>query len=244
MIIPALDLLKGRVVRLRQGDYNRTEFFPVSPLQRIRAYARAGAQFLHLVDLEGARDPARRQRALIAAILKNSPIPVETGGGIRSSFDVCNLLSMGAARVVVGSAAVQHPEQVRGWIRRFGAERFTLALDVKLEEGNPMVAVHGWTRSSGITLQQALRPYLGCGIRHVLVTDISRDGMMQGSNTALYRVLAKAYPALDIIASGGISSLEDLKAAAAAGASSVVLGRALLEGRFSVEEALKCWPDA
>ena len=185
----------------------------------------------------------KRQRALIAQLVRSSPLPIETGGGIRSDFDIENLLSLGVARVVVGSAAVSSPELVRGWLRRFGAEHFVLALDVNLKDGLPFVATHGWMKDSGITLDSVLKGFLPYGIKHILVTDISRDGMMQGANCTLYEHLAKCYPSLDIIASGGISSLDDIRAVAKAGASAVA-GRALLEGRFSVEEAVACWPNA
>lgn len=244
MIIPALDLLNGHVVRLKQGDYSRTTFFDVDPIKRILDAANQGAGFIHIVDLEGARDPLKRQRALIEQIVRSSPLPIETGGGIRSDFDVENLLKLGVARVVIGSVAVSSPELVRGWIRRFGADRFTLALDVNLKDDVPLVATHGWLKNSGLSLDKVLGPYLAFGIEHVLVTDISRDGMMRGANNSLYAKLAAKYPDLDIIASGGISSLDDIRTVAKAGATSVVLGRALLEGRFSVEEAVECWPNA
>ena len=244
MIIPALDLLGGRVVRLRQGDYARTTVFDLDPVSRILNYAQDGAPFIHLVDLEGARDPMRRQRALIAQITRSCPVPVETGGGIRSDFDIENLLNLGIERVVVGSAAVTAPEKALGWIRRFGPDRFTLALDVRITDGVPYVAVHGWLETSKTTIDQALAPYLAYGVEHVLVTDISRDGMLSGANNALYQELSRRYHGLDIIASGGISSTDDIRAVLKAGASSVVLGRALLEGRFTVEEALRCSQNA
>lgn len=244
MIIPALDLLGGKIVRLKQGDYSRTTYFDADPVKKILDAANQGAQLIHIVDLEGARDPMKRQRALISQLVRSSPLPIETGGGIRSDFDIENLLSLGVARVVVGSAAVSSPELVRGWLRRFGAEHFVLALDVNLKDGLPFVATHGWMKDSGITLDSVLKGFLPYGIKHILVTDISRDGMMQGANCALYGHLSKRYPSLDIIASGGISSLDDIRAVAKAGATSAVAGRALLEGRFSVEEAVACWPNA
>ncbi|MDY6322025.1 MAG: 1-(5-phosphoribosyl)-5-[(5-phosphoribosylamino)methylideneamino]imidazole-4-carboxamide isomerase [Succinivibrio sp.] len=244
MIIPALDLLNGRVVRLQQGDYARTTIFEADPVKKILDAAAQGAQFIHLVDLEGARAPEKRQLALIAQIVRSSPLPVETGGGIRSDFDVKNLLDLGVERVVVGSCAVTKPDMVAAWLCRFGPERFTLALDVRLEDGVPYVATHGWLETSKLTLDRALRHFLPYGIEHVLVTDISRDGMLSGANNALYQELSRRYHGLDIIASGGISSTDDIRAVLKAGASSVVLGRALLEGRFTVEEALRCSQNA
>jgi len=244
VIIPALDLSGGHVVRLKQGDYSRKTIFNVDPISRISAMASAGAQYIHIVDLDGAKDPVKRQHALIKAIVKSSPVPIETGGGIRSVSDIKNLLDIGVDRVVVGSAAVYHPELVRGWVQKFGAQRFTLALDVRLIDGIPYVATHGWLKTSEITLDMVLRNFLPYDIEHILVTDISKDGMMQGANNSLYAALAEKYPQLDIIASGGISSLDDIRKVARAGARSVVLGRSLLEGRFTVQEALKCWQNA
>ena len=159
-------------------------------------------------------------------------------------IDIENLLNLGVERVVVGSVAVKNPELVRGWLNMYGPEHFTLALDVRLVDGVPYVATHGWLKTSNTTLDQVLRHYLPYHIEHVLVTDISKDGMMSGANNSLYAQLYAKYPDLDIIASGGISSLDDVKAVARAGAHSVVLGRSLLEGKFTVEEAVKCWQNA
>ena len=244
MIIPALDLLYGNVVRLQQGDYNRRTVFNVDPVHKIIEASAQGAKLIHIVDLQGARDPVLRQRALISRIVKCSPVPIQTGGGIRSAYDIENLLNLGVKRVVVGSVAVNEPHMVRSYLKNFGPEHFTLALDVRIENGVPYVATHGWLKTSDKTLDSVLRHYLPYTLKHLLVTDISRDGMLKGCNNNLYASLAKKYPNLDIIASGGISSIDDIKAVSASGATSVVLGRALLEGRFTVEEAIKCWPNA
>ncbi|MCR5536875.1 MAG: 1-(5-phosphoribosyl)-5-[(5-phosphoribosylamino)methylideneamino]imidazole-4-carboxamide isomerase [Succinivibrio sp.] len=244
MIIPALDLSGGQVVRLRQGDYAQKTVFDIDPVQRVVQSAKAGAELIHLVDLDGAKDPQQRQRALIATLVKACPIPLQTGGGIRSAFDVENLLELGVARVVIGSTAVTHPELVRGWLQKFGPEHFTLALDVRVQDGKAFVATHGWVKTSGTTLEEVLQHFIPFGVAHLLVTDISKDGMLQGANNSLYARLAKAYPQLELIASGGISSLDDIRAVKQAGATSVVLGRALLEGRFTLEEALACWQNA
>ena len=244
LVIPAIDLKDGQAVRLFKGDYNQKTVYSDHPEELAQTFEKAGAIYLHVVDLDGAKDPIYRQRALISKIVKASPLPIQTGGGIRSAFDIENLLNLGVERVVVGSVAVKHPELVRGWLNYFGPEHFTLALDVRLNDGVPYVATHGWLKTSNTTLDQILRHYLPYHIEHVLVTDISRDGMMKGANNNLYAQLYKKYPDLDIIASGGISSLADIEAVAKAGAHSVVLGRSLLEGKFSVEEAVKCWQNA
>lgn len=244
MIIPAIDLMHGRVVRLRQGDFSRSTVFDVDPLTRIRQAWLGGASMMHLVDLDGARNPRHRQIALIRALTRASPLPIQTGGGVRSWSDVRSLLDAGVARVVIGSHALLHPELVRGWLRHFSPERITLACDVSIRDGVPCIATHGWQRISDVPAAQLLRRYLPCGLRHVLITDIARDGMMQGANQELYRSLARTFPQLDIIASGGIASLEDIRSTARSGAAAVVLGRALLEGRFTVREAIRCWQSA
>ena len=153
MIIPALDLLYGNVVRLQQGDYNRRTVFNVDPVHKIIEASAQGAKLIHIVDLQGARDPVLRQRALISRIVKCSPVPIQTGGGIRSAYDIENLLNLGVKRVVVGSVAVNEPHMVRSYLKNFGPEHFTLALDVRIENGVPYVATHGWLKTSDKTLE-------------------------------------------------------------------------------------------
>lgn len=244
MIIPAIDLVNGQVVRLKQGDFNQKTVFALDPLQRIEEAYAGGARLMHIVDLDGAKDPARRQLETIAKLVKNSPLPIQTGGGIRTEDDVRKLLDIGVERVVIGSAAVKNPDFVLKLMQEYGPEHITLAPDVKIVDGTAYVATHGWLNLTDLSIDKVLSWFLPAGLRHVLVTDISKDGMMQGPNVELYRTLAKAYTDLDIIASGGISCLEDIAAVARAGAKSVVLGRALLEGKFTVQEAVTCWQNA
>ncbi len=244
MIIPAIDLIDGKVVRLQQGDFARRTEFSFDPLERIKDAAAGGAQLMHIVDLDGAKDPAKRQLSLIAKLVKASPLPIQTGGGIRTEADVKSLLDLGVERVVVGSAAIRDPAFGCHLLDAYGPEHITPALDVSIIDSVPYAAVHGWQERSQHTLYELIELFLPHGLKHVLITDISRDGMMAGTNTALYHDCHEKYPSLDIIASGGISSLEDVAAAARAGAGSVILGRALLEGRFSVKEAAACWQNA
>ena len=225
MIIPAIDLIDGRVVRL--------------PLERLQAYEAAGAKLLHIVDLTGAKDPAKRQIPLLRHLLSNLSVPVQTGGGVRSKEDVRALLDAGATRVVVGSTAVRCTEEVLRWMKTFGAERIVLALDVRIDAaGRRNIAVSGWQEDSGVVIEDLIRVFEPAGLRHVLTTDIS------GSNAALYADLSKAFPAIGFQASGGIGGLDDIRAVSTTGASGVIVGRALLEGRFTVEEAIECWPNA
>ena len=243
MIIPAIDLLDGRVVRLRQGDFQATTDYGDEAVKRLTDYAEAGAPRLHLVDLTGAKNPAARQLPLIRRIVDALPakVQLQTGGGIRTRDDVKALLDAGVTAVVVGSQAVKAPDVVRQWFTEFGPERIVLALDVRVSDsGSARVATAGWQETSGALIDDVVKMYLPCGLKHVLCTDIARDGMMTGPSVDLYARLAKAFPQVAWQASGGIASLADVRAAENAGAAGVIVGRALLENRFTVKEALSC----
>lgn len=242
MIIPALDLIDGKVVRLHQGDYGQQRDYGSDPLPRLQDYQRQGAQVLHLVDLTGAKDPAARQIPLLQKLLAGVTIPVQVGGGIRSKQDVAALLDAGATRVVVGSTAVKQPEEVQQWFNEFGAESIVLALDVRIDAANRKeVAISGWQEAAGVTLEQVIDQYLPFGLKHVLCTDISRDGTLSGSNVELYKEVTTRYPQIAFQSSGGIGSLADIAALRGCGVQGVIVGRALLEGKFSVTEAISCW---
>lgn len=244
MIIPAIDLIDGCVVRLHQGDYGARRDYGEDPLARLQRYQASGAQLLHIVDLTGAKDPKARQIPLLRELLGNLSIPVQTGGGIRSADDVRSLLDAGAARVVVGSAAVKRTDEVAGWMKTFGADKLVLALDVRINKaGNAEVAVSGWKENSGVLMDDLIRAFEPAGLRYVLTTDISKDGTLAGPNTALYAKLAQTFPNIDFQASGGIGSLDDIRAVSHTGAAGVIVGRALLEGKFTLEEAIECWPN-
>lgn len=244
MIIPAIDLIDGCVVRLHQGDYGARRDYGEDPLARLQRYQASGAQLLHIVDLTGAKDPKARQIPLLRELLSGLSIPVQTGGGIRSADDVRSLLDAGAARVVVGSAAVKRTDEVAGWMKTFGADKLVLALDVRINKaGNAEVAVSGWQENSGVLMDDLIRAFEPAGLRYVLTTDISKDGTLAGPNTALYAKLAQTFPNIDFQASGGIGSLDDIRAVSHTGAAGVIVGRALLEGKFTLEEAIECWPN-
>ena len=244
MIIPAIDLIDGCVVRLHQGNYGARRDYGEDPLVRLQRYQASGAQLLHIVDLTGAKDPKARQIPLLRELLGSLSIPVQTGGGIRSADDVHSLLDAGAARVVVGSAAVKRTDEVAGWMKIFGADKLVLALDVRINKaGNAEVAVSGWQENSGVLMDDLIRAFEPSGLRYVLTTDISKDGTLAGPNTALYAKLAQTFPNIDFQASGGIGSLDDIRAVSHTGAAGVIVGRALLEGKFTLEEAIECWPN-
>ncbi|GGD34768.1 1-(5-phosphoribosyl)-5-[(5-phosphoribosylamino) methylideneamino] imidazole-4-carboxamide isomerase [Franconibacter daqui] len=242
MIIPALDLIDGKVVRLHQGDYGQQRDYGSDPLPRLQDYEAQGAQVLHLVDLTGAKDPAKRQIPLLQKLLAGVSVPVQVGGGVRMEEDVAALLEAGASRVVVGSTAVKSPETVQQWFKRFGADALVLALDVRIDEaGRKQVAVSGWQENSGVTLEALVESYLPFGLKHVLCTDISRDGTLSGSNVALYEEVCARYPQVAFQSSGGIGELNDIRALRGTGVQGVIVGRALLEGKFTVTEAIQCW---
>ncbi|WP_025903432.1 MULTISPECIES: 1-(5-phosphoribosyl)-5-[(5-phosphoribosylamino)methylideneamino]imidazole-4-carboxamide isomerase [Tatumella] len=242
MIIPALDLIEGKVVRLHQGDYAQQRDYGNDPLPRLQAYQQEGAQVLHLVDLTGAKDPAARQIPLLKTLLAGVSVPVQVGGGIRSREDVAALLGAGAARVVVGSTAVKQPEEVRQWFAEFGPDAIVLALDIRIDEQQRKeVAISGWQEAAGVTLEQVIEDYQSVGLKHVLCTDISRDGTLAGSNVELYQEITAQYPEIAFQSSGGIGSLEDIAALRDSGVRGVIVGRALLEGKFTVTEAIACW---
>ena len=236
-VIPAIDLRGGRVVRLAQGDYARQTLYEHEPRALAQAYAAAGARWLHLVDLDGAREGGLANLTVIEAIAR-SGLKVQAGGGVRKVADVHRLFDAGVARVVLGSVAIRDPLRVADWIARHGGQRFTIALDTRWSEDRWTLPSAGWTQAEARTLDELAPWYAAQGARHLLCTDIDRDGMLAGFNLALYRHLADIAPALMVQASGGVRSVEDIGAARDAGVGGVILGRALLEGRFTLAEAL------
>jgi phosphoribosylformimino-5-aminoimidazole carboxamide ribotide isomerase len=237
--IPAIDLRAGRVVRLRQGDYAQQTAYAADPLELAKGYRAAGARWLHVVDLDGARSGRMENLEVIQAVA-DVGLQVQAGGGVRRAADVQHLLDAGVQRVVLGSVAVREPDTVACWLRRYGAEQLTIALDARWVDGQWTLASDGWTASETRTLDVLAPWYAACGARHVLCTDIGRDGMLAGFNLALYRHLARLTPTLRVQASGGVRSVGDIRAARRAGAAAAILGRALLERHFRVEDALAC----
>ncbi len=243
-LLPAVDLIDGTVVRLQQGDYDRRTNFTVNPAEVLKRYVNEGATQLHLVDLSGAKDTSKRQTALIASLVKELSVTIEVGGGIRSESDVQTLLDVGTSRVVVGSLAIKKPEVVEQIFKRFGGDKIVLALDVSVnEQGVASVATDAWQSVSKVTIDDAINRFLPLGLKFVLCTDINRDGMLAGSNKALYRTLCVKYPQVGFIASGGIGSLSDIQDLCTLGLDSIIVGRALLENRFTVKEAIACLPN-
>jgi phosphoribosylformimino-5-aminoimidazole carboxamide ribotide isomerase len=242
-VYPAIDVRDGRVVRLRQGDYAQETRYPSDPLELAKTYAASGSQWLHLVDLDAARTGgytlASTPKSLLAQIKSNTSLHVQTGGGVRSEEDVETILGAGADRVVIGSLAVGEPDRVVGWLHDYGAERITVALDTRRSaDGRWLLSSHGWTEGSDVELESLLVKLVGHGLRHVLCTDIDRDGMLSGPNLDLYKLLHAVAPGVALQASGGMRGIEDVTAVRQIGCDGVVLGKALLDGHFDLAEAI------
>lgn len=239
-VYPALDIRGVRVVRLLQGDYARETTYGDDPLPRAQAFLDTGARWMHLVDLDAARAGGYTLAPLLRAIA-DTGLQVQTGGGIRAREDLDRLFDAGAARVVIGSLAVRESAKVIEWLHAFGPERITVALDTRQDaQGRWRLPVQGWTDTAGEELDVLARRYADAGLRHLLCTDIARDGMLSGPNMDLYAQLREWVPQLQVQVSGGVRDLGDVAAARAAGCAGVVLGKALLEGRLDLREALAC----
>lgn len=240
VLYPAIDVREGRVVRLAQGDYARETRYADDPFALAQAYSEAGAEWLHLVDLDAARAGGYTLAPLLARLKSETRLRVQTGGGVRSDAEVEALLAAGADRVVIGSLAVREPGRVAAWIARYGAERITVALDTRRDDdGRWHLPVHGWTEEGGKELDALAAAYVDVGLRHLLCTDIARDGMLSGPNIELYRHLCARFPRLAVQASGGVREAADLAAAREAGCAGIVLGKSLLEGRLKLPELME-----
>ena len=240
IIYPAIDLIDGTVVRLHKGDFAEKTTYGSNPIEVACGYRDAGAGWLHLVDLDGAKDPLNRQIRLLSEIISASGLKVQTGGGIRSRADVAALTGVGASRIVIGSLAVRDPYAVRAIFHEFGPEMICLAADVVWgqpdgDEAGYYIAVSGWQEASVMKLSAFLKAYGDVGLRHVLCTDIARDGTMTGCNVDLYQKVKRAFPGIELQASGGVSSLTDLEKLTTDG---VIIGKALYEGAFQLTDAL------
>ena len=238
-VYPAIDVRNGGVVRLRQGDYASETRYADAPLALAQRYASQGAKWLHLVDLDAARAGGNTLSQLLSGIKATTSLCVQVGGGVRGRADIEGLLAAGADRVVVGSMAVREPQLVCGWLGNFGVERITVALDTRWSDGRWQLPAHGWTEGTGAELEPLLAAFATAGLRHLLCTDIARDGMLSGPNIELCRHILGIAPGLQLQASGGMRSIADVLMARAAGCAGAVLGKALLDGHFALDEALQ-----
>jgi phosphoribosylformimino-5-aminoimidazole carboxamide ribotide isomerase len=244
-LIPAIDLRSGRCVRLLHGDFDAETRYALNADMLLSKYHAFGAGWLHVVDLDGARDGSLTNRPLIVELASQRKIRLQVGGGLRNTAAVAQMLDAGAARAVVGSAALTHCDQVQAWLKHFGPERLTLAFDVSMDDdGVPRVMTHGWQQKSQHTLWSAVDAYAGAGLQHVLCTDVGRDGAMTGPNLELYAEAVRRHPQIEWQAAGGIRHASDLHALVETGCAAAISGKALLEDLIPFEELRPFLPNA
>jgi phosphoribosylformimino-5-aminoimidazole carboxamide ribotide isomerase len=244
-LIPAIDLRAGHCVRLLHGDFEAETVYPTDPYSLLAKYREVGADWLHIVDLDGARDGSPDNRAIIVGLAARKAINLQVGGGLRNTTALSQMLDAGVGRAVVGSAAIAQVEQVQAWLAHFGPERLTLAFDVSIDDGgSPKVMTHGWQRQSEYSLWNALDNYSASHLKHVLCTDVGRDGALTGPNVELYREAVRRYPQIQWQASGGIRNAHDLQSLSATGAAAAISGKALLEDLIPIEELQPFLPNA
>lgn len=231
-IIPAIDIIEGKCVRLSKGDFKRKTVYRASPMEMARELQDAGIKRLHLVDLDGAKAKKVINLKVLRDISRKTNLEVDFGGGVQSREDPLKVFEAGAKQVTGGSIAVNNPDLFEGWLNEFGSEKIILGADV----ANGKIAISGWQEQSNWTIEDFLDYYLQKGVRQVICTDVSKDGLLQGPAVGLYRKLAKAYPELSIIASGGVGVLQDLKDLKSTGVAGAIVGKAIYEGKITLKE--------
>ena len=229
-IIPAIDIIEGKCVRLTEGDYAQKTIYNENPLEVAKAFEAVGIQRLHLVDLDGAKAGAVKNWKVLESIALNTKLVIDFGGGIKTDNDVAHVFERGASLATIGSIAVANPTLFLSWVNKYGAEKFFLGADVK----DNLIAVNGWMQTSTITIESFLTDYLAHGITNIFCTDVSKDGRLEGPSTALYQSLIQLFPNLNLVASGGVSSLQDLEALDAIGCAGAIVGKAIYENRISL----------
>lgn len=230
-LIPAIDIINGQCVRLTKGDYDQKTVYG-KPLDMAREFERFGYERLHVVDLDGAKSKHIVNDSVLKAITTETKLTVDFGGGIKTDEDIEKAFASGAAMVTIGSIAVTNPELFMGWLEKYGAERIILGADVRLGK----ISINGWKEDSSEDLLPFLKKYVEAGVKNVLCTEISKDGTLAGPAIDLYKGVMEVYPQLHLIASGGVSSIDDIKALDKAGIPAVVFGKAIYEGRIDLRE--------
>ncbi len=234
-IIPAIDIIDGKCVRLTQGDYAQKKIYNEDPLAVARMFEDAGLKYLHLVDLDGAKSGKVVNWSVVESITKATKLQVDFGGGIKSDGEIRDLFAHGVRQVNLGSISVKNPEKVQEWMEVYGSNKIILSADVK----DGRVAIGGWQEESDVMVTDFIADYLKKGIRYVTCTDISTDGMLRGPNVELYRTLLDKFPEVKLIASGGVSSADDLEKLKAIKVDGVIVGKAIYEGRISLKQLVQ-----
>jgi phosphoribosylformimino-5-aminoimidazole carboxamide ribotide isomerase len=231
-IIPAIDIIDGKCVRLTQGDYTQKKVYNERPIEVALAFQDAGLKRLHLVDLDGAREGAVRNWKVLETIAGKTELVVDFGGGIKTAADVDIVFNSGAALATVGSIAVKDAELFVSWLRQYGAMRFLLGADVK----NEKIAVSGWQETTDRWVYDFIAEYIEKGVKQIFCTDVSKDGLLQGPALELYRNIVGKFPELHFIASGGVSGMDDVRQLEEAGCKGVIIGKAIYEGYITLTE--------
>ena len=235
-LIPAIDLIDGRCVRLTQGDYDDKKVYEQEPVDMAKMYADCGIKRLHVVDLDGAKAKEPCNLHVLERLATETSLDIEWGGGIKSTDALRAAINAGANRVICGSVAVDNTELFASWLQSYGAGHVILGADVRGRN----VATHGWLKESQVTIDSIIEQFLPFGLKQLICTDISKDGMLQGPNFPLYVELKEKYPTVDTTLSGGISSMDDIRKAAELGLHSVIIGKAIYEGRITLKD-LELW---
>jgi phosphoribosylformimino-5-aminoimidazole carboxamide ribotide isomerase len=244
-LIPAIDLKEGRCVRLLKGDFAAETVYSNQPAEILARYRAFGARRIHVVDLDGAKDGTQANRDVIVKFAKDPSLKLQVGGGLRTLDRVRALLDIGVERAVIGSVAINSPDEVISWMTQVDPTRIVLALDVRLDTaGVPMLTTHGWQKASGVVLWTAVERFLRSGLNHVLCTDVARDGALTGPNFELYAEAVRRFPELQWQASGGVATAHDLVALRECGVAAVISGKALLENKISSKELRPFLPNA
>lgn len=233
-IIPAIDVIGGKCVRLTQGDYGRSKVYSENPLDVAKFFEDCGVELMHLVDLDGAKVACPANLDVLEKIASGTSLKVEFGGGIKNSGAVSSAFDAGAFRVICGSVACSAPELFVSWLELYGGEKIVLGADVR----DGLVAVNGWMEQSSTGVSDLLKKFLPSGLSTVIVTDIAKDGMLSGPSVELYRSLMEEFPQLQTVASGGVGSMSDIEALDAAGVPAVVVGKAIYEGKIDLRAAV------
>jgi phosphoribosylformimino-5-aminoimidazole carboxamide ribotide isomerase len=231
-IIPAIDIINGKCVRLTEGDYARKQVYADDPLEMAKKFEGAGMRRLHLVDLDGARAGKVTNWPVLESIAANTALQVDFGGGIKTEQELQRVLDAGAWQATIGSLAVKNPEMLTAWVDAYGPEKFLLGADVKGE----YIAISGWLETTDVSIYDFLAGWLEKGIRTVFCTDVAKDGKLEGPSVALYRTILEQFPSLPLIASGGVSSMDDLYALQETGCAAAIVGKAIYENRISLKE--------
>lgn len=234
-IIPAIDIINGKCVRLTQGNYTQQSVYSENPIEVAKEFEAAGFRYLHLVDLDGAREGRVQNRNVLEKICSQTSLHVDFGGGVKTEEEIERAFNAGAVQVNLGSIAINRPYRIHEWIEKFGAEKIIVSADVR--EGK--IAINGWKQDSSIEIIPFLTGFVAQGLQYVACTDISRDGMLNGPNFDLYKKLRVEFPLLNLIASGGVSSLEDVTKLKDVGVAGAIIGKSIYEKRINLEDLSK-----